>query len=112
MGANNTKSLRETIESALQAALSPLHLEVIDESHQHSRRTAKNPETHFKVVIVSAQFEGLNRVKRQQKVYAAVKGLFEEGLHAFAQSTFTPEEWAKSPEVSASPICATKKIVI
>jgi stress-induced morphogen len=38
----------------------------MDESHMHSRGL----ETHYKAVIVSEQFTGLNAVKRHQKVYA------------------------------------------
>ena len=28
---------------------------------------------HFEIEVVSAEFEGLNRVKQQQKVYAAIQ---------------------------------------
>ena len=52
------------IENTLQAALQPVHLQVLDESHMHSR----GQETHYKAVIVSEQFDGLNAVKRHQKV--------------------------------------------
>jgi BolA protein len=51
----------------LQTALKSLQpqLEVMD--HMHSRGL----ETHYKAVIVSEQFTGLNAVKRHQKVYAS-----------------------------------------
>jgi BolA protein len=44
-------------------------------------------------VVVSAQFEGLNRVKRHQKVYGTLGELMGE-FHALALHTYTPEEWA------------------
>lgn len=48
---------------------------------------------HWKAVIVSSAFEGLNRVKQHQLVYAALKGKMDgsEGeLHALALETKTP----------------------
>ena len=102
----STTVLRDSIVSILDQELKPLHLEVIDESHMHSRQTEASPETHFRVVVVSKMFSGLTRVRRQQLVYSFLARLFKTGLHALSQSTFTPEEWAKAPKVNSSPNCA------
>ena len=49
---------------------------------------------HFAAVIVSTEFEGLNRVRRQQRVNAILKARFDSGeLHALSMRTLTPEEW-------------------
>jgi BolA protein len=87
------------LQTAL-AALDPLHLEVLDESHMHSRGL----ETHYKVVIVSPLFAGLNAVKRHQKVYASLGELMGQ-VHALALHTYTPEEWAQQGVAPASPTC-------
>src|SRR5690606_32947723 len=50
------------------SSLRPLHLDVIDESHMHSRGL----ETHYKAVIVSEAFEGRRPIQRHQAVYAAM----------------------------------------
>jgi BolA protein len=87
----------------LRAALASLktqHLDVLDESHMHSRGL----ETHYKVVIVSELFAGLNAVKRHQKAYAAVGELMGQ-IHALALHTYTPEEWAQQGVAPASPTC-------
>ncbi|MCQ4311778.1 BolA family transcriptional regulator [Pseudomonas stutzeri] len=89
------------IETALQAALQPVHLQVLDESHMHSR----GQETHYKAVVVSEQFAGLNAVKRHQKVYAAMGELMQQ-VHALAVHTYTPEEWVQKGSAPASPVCA------
>ena len=48
---------------------------------------------HFEAVIVSPVFTGLNRVKRQQTVYAAINDYIASGeVHALAMKTLTPEE--------------------
>lgn len=50
---------------------------------------------HFQAVIVSREFAGLNRVKRQQRINALLKARFDSGeLHALSMQTLTPEEWA------------------
>ena len=92
--------MQQRIESTL-SALQPEHLSVLDESHMHSRGL----QTHFKAVVVSEQFTGLNRVKRHQKVYAALGDLMGE-FHALALHTYTPEEWAEIGTAPASPTCA------
>ena len=90
-------SMQHRIEAAL-GALHPEHLNVLDESHMHSRGL----QTHFKAVEVSEQFNGLNSVKRHQKVYATLGDLMGE-FHALALHTYTPEEWAKIRTASSSP---------
>lgn len=92
-------SKQDLIVTAL-AGLQPEHLEVLDESHMHSRGL----ETHYKAVIVSPAFAGLNAVKRHQKVYATVGELMGQ-IHALALHTYTPEEWAAQGAAPASPTC-------
>lgn len=49
---------------------------------------------HFDALVVSPEFEGLNRVKRQQRVYQTVIDKLNSGeLHALSLQTLTPEEW-------------------
>ena len=59
--------IQESITSKLAAALNPLHLEVLNESHMHS--VPANSETHFKLVIVAEAFNAKRKVARQQSVY-------------------------------------------
>lgn len=49
---------------------------------------------HFEALIVSKEFEGLSRVKRQQRVYQTVLDKLNSGeLHAISLKTLTPDEW-------------------
>ena len=45
---------------------------------------------HYKARIVSSAFQGLNRVRQHQLVYAALKGKMGGELHALALETSTP----------------------
>ena len=48
---------------------------------------------HFQALIVSTAFEGLNRVKRHQLVYAALGDRMRQEIHALSMQTLTPAEW-------------------
>lgn len=49
---------------------------------------------HYQVTVVSAAFDGLNQVKRQQKIYALLSEWIADGsLHAVTMKTMTPAEW-------------------
>lgn len=49
---------------------------------------------HFFATIVSAEFEGLPRVRRHQRVYAALGDRMREQIHALSMKTLTPAEAA------------------
>jgi len=97
-------SRKERIQKRLQSALSPIHLEVIDESHMHS--VPEGAESHFKVVAVSERFAEQKLLGRHRLVNQALKGELEGGLHALALHTWTPQEWFEKGGVAPdSPQC-------
>ena len=49
---------------------------------------------HFFATIVSAEFEGLARVRRHQRVYSALGDRMHAQIHALSMKTFTPAEYA------------------
>jgi acid stress-induced BolA-like protein IbaG/YrbA len=49
---------------------------------------------HFFATVVSAAFQGLPRVRRHQRVYAALGDRMREQIHALSMQTLTPAEWA------------------
>jgi len=57
---------------------------------------------HFFATIVSAEFEGLARVRRHQKVYAALGDRMREQIHALSMKTLTPAEYAAEPSSGSS----------
>ena len=52
---------------------------------------------HFFATIVSTAFEGLSRVRRHQRVYAALGDRMREQIHALSMKTLTPAEYAADP---------------
>jgi acid stress-induced BolA-like protein IbaG/YrbA len=57
---------------------------------------------HFFATIVSTEFEGLIRVRRHQRVYAALGERMREEIHALSMKTLTPAEWARE-QAGSSP---------
>jgi acid stress-induced BolA-like protein IbaG/YrbA len=54
---------------------------------------------HFFATIVSAEFEGLSRVRRHQRVYAALGERMREEIHALSMKTQTPAEFGAEATV-------------
>jgi BolA family transcriptional regulator, general stress-responsive regulator len=87
-------AVETSIHEHLTAALAPTRLEVVNESHLHAghRSSPGTGDSHFRVLIVSAKFIGLNRVARQRLVNQALKSLIGTPIHALAMETLLPDE--------------------
>lgn len=91
----------DSIRLKLTAAFAPQSLEVVDESHRHAghagatRDDGSQGETHFHVRLVSAAFDGVSRVERQRRVYAALADELKGPVHALSVSALTPSETQK-----------------
>ena len=93
-----------SIETKLKEVLSPIHLEVIDESYLHNVEPGR--ESHVRIVAISELFEGLNLVKRHQLIYAEIQEEIDGPIHALSLHTFTEQEWKERNEkAEASPDC-------
>ena len=81
------------IREALESAFSPVELQVKDQSHLHAgHEGARDGKGHFDVTIVSAEFEGRNRIQRHRMVYDALTRLLATDIHALRIKAFTPVE--------------------
>lgn len=97
-------TIQADIEAKLATAINPLHLEVINESSNHN--VPPGSESHFKVVIVSNDFDGLMLIKRHRMVNDILADELQNKIHALALHTYTEEEWkAASGNAPMSPPC-------
>jgi BolA protein len=95
-------AVESSIEQKVVAACQPVHLELLNESHMHA---GPRTDSHFKLIAVSAAFEGLNKVKRHQLLYRLLAEELAGPVHALALHLYTPAEW-ETQAVPASPLCA------
>lgn len=95
---------QQRIESILSQSLSLEFLSVENESSQH--HVPEHSETHFKIIAVSNEFEGINLLARHRLINTLCREELDTGLHALSLHLFTPSEWeTKQPELLASPKC-------
>ena len=95
--------IKDKIEEKLKTQISSLYVEVINESPNPN--VPDGAESHFKVIVVSNDFENMRPVQRHQLIY---KALNEEMklIHAIAIHPFTKIEWDKNNQSSSdSPDC-------
>lgn len=83
--------IRSTLENALEAE----HVQIEDDSALHAGHLgAQGGGGHYRVIVVSARFEGLSRVAAQRLVYQALGELMTTDIHALEMRTLTPDQWA------------------
>ncbi len=89
-------STKDAIINKLREAFAPESLDVTDESHLHEGHAGHRPggETHFRVYIVSAAFEGKTRIQRHRMINSALAAELGGGVHALAISAQAPGERA------------------
>jgi BolA family transcriptional regulator, general stress-responsive regulator len=86
--------IADRIRSKLEAALSPVRLDIQDDSAKHSGHSGarEGGESHFSVLIVSHAFEGLNRVARQRRINTVLAEELAGPVHALSIQAKTPTE--------------------
>lgn len=95
---NQKPGAGERIRAALQAALHPVELEVVNDSDRHAGHYVdpagadQKGESHFTVRIVSAAFLGKTRVQRHRMVNEALAADLAGTVHALAIHAKAPGE--------------------
>ncbi len=93
--------LQALIEEEINKGFSVCHLILENESQMHSRGEL---ESHFKLVLVSNDFEGVTKVRRHQSIYKVLSELMPQ-FHALALHLYTEKEWAVLSELPTSSLC-------
>jgi len=75
------------------AVLDPVRLKIVDESHKHAGHAgARTGGGHFLLQIISAEFEGKNKMNRHRMIYSALAEMMERDIHALTIDAKTPGE--------------------
>ena len=90
-------TVASVITRKLEQALVPEQLTVVDESHRHAGHAGARAggESHFKVEVVSAGFDGKSRLQRQRLVYQILSDELAGPVHALSVTARTPAEASK-----------------
>lgn len=99
-----TGIIQKQIETKLEQAFNPEILEVVNESHMHN--VPPGSESHFKVTVVSEQFDGKMLVARHRMVNKVLAEELDGQIHALALHTLTPAQYfERAGKVADSPEC-------
>lgn len=84
----------DTIIKKLEERFAPERLDVLDESHHHKGHAGARPggETHFRVKITSAEFDGLTRIERHRLINDCLAEELAGPIHALNLRARTPYE--------------------
>jgi BolA protein len=94
MPSTATAPVATEMQRRLVAALHPSRIELEDQSDRHIGHAGHDGrgESHFALLIESADFAGMSRVQRQRAVYAALGDLMRERVHALTIRALAPGE--------------------
>ena len=92
-----------SIQAKLSQNLSPVHIEILNESYMHN--VPKGSETHFKVVVVSESFKDKKLIARHRMVNEVLAEELKTGVHALSIVAKTPDQWKDDQTVEKSPAC-------
>lgn len=88
-------SVYQQINEKINHLIKVEKLQIIDDSLKHKGHAGykEGGESHFNLLVVSNDFDGLNRVKRHKLIYSALDDLMKDKIHALAIKAYTPEEY-------------------
>ncbi|MBD1575051.1 MULTISPECIES: transcriptional regulator BolA [Vibrio] len=96
--------IQDQVEKKLHLTFNPIHLQVINESYMHN--VPAGSESHFKVVVVSEQFEGKRLLMRHRAINSALADELANHIHALSINAYTDSEWKSLSGIPESPKCA------
>lgn len=102
----NKGSTENRIINTLNKCMNLTSLKILNESFMHT--VPVDAESHFKIIIVSNDFNDLSHIQRHKLVYKHL-GTIMDDIHALSIQPFNEEEFKLNPFIMDSPECAHKK---
>ena len=101
----STGPIESQIINTLSTSMNLLSFKIINESFMHN--VPKGSESHFKIVVVTNDFNNLSIIKRHKLIYKTLDSLMNK-IHALSIHAFNEEEFKLNPIILDSPECANK----
>jgi len=69
---------------------------LLESEYNFQELHVKGEGSHYEVIAVADMFVGMNRVKKQQTIYAPLnEHIASNSIHALTIKAYTPEEWVR-----------------
>ena len=101
----STGPIESQIINTLSTSMNLSSLKIINESFMHN--VPKGSESHFKIVVVTNDFNNLSIIQRHKLIYKILDNLMNK-IHALSIHAFNEEEFKLNPVILDSPECANK----
>ena len=101
----STGPIESQIINTLSTSMNLSSLKIINESFMHN--VPKGSESHFKIVVVTNDFNNLSIIKRHKLIYKTLDHLMSK-IHALSIHAFNEEEFKLKPIILDSPECANR----
>ena len=98
--------IHDQVKTKLTTQLNPIYLEIVNESHKHN--VPINSETHFKVFIVSNQFENKSLIERHRIVNRILVDELKHPIHALSIKAITEAQYNdqnNTAKIQSTPNC-------
>jgi BolA protein len=102
----NKGSIENKIINTLNECMNISSLKILNESFMHN--VPEDAESHFKIVVVSNDFNNLSHIQRHKLIYKHL-GTVMNDIHALSIQPFNEDEFKLNPIILDSPECAHKK---
>ncbi|CAL4324088.1 DNA-binding transcriptional regulator BolA [Buchnera aphidicola (Thelaxes suberi)] len=80
------------IEKKIKEKINVISLSINNESYLHNN---KNKQQHYKIVIISNQFNNITLIERHRTIYKILNNEFNKSIFSLNLYTFTLIEWKK-----------------
>ena len=97
--------IESQIVNTLSSFMNLASLKIINQSFMHN--VPEGSESHFKIVVVTNDFNNLSIIQRHKLIYKTLDSLMNE-IHALSIHAFNEEEFKLNPVILDSPECANK----
>ena len=97
--------IESQIVNTLSSFMNLVSLKIINESFMHN--VPEGSESHFKIVVVTNDFNNLSIIERHKLIYKTLDNLMTK-IHALSIHAFNEEEFKLNPVILDSPECANK----
>ena len=101
----STGPIESQIINILSTSMNLSSFKIINESFMHN--VPKGSESHFKIVVVTNDFNNLSIIQRHKLIYKTLDSLMNK-IHALSIHAFNEEEFKLNPVILDSPECANK----
>ena len=97
--------IESQIVNTLSSFMNLVSLKIVNESFMHN--VPEGSESHFKIVVVTNDFNNLSIIQRHKLIYKILDNLMNK-IHALSIHAFNEEEFKLNPVIIDSPECANK----